>query len=71
MKTASKKVKKVVSYAPEVIADSSGEWTGNGLRFERREDAQQWAFDLSLRWTLVREFRVVESSDPVNRKAGE
>ncbi len=72
MKTTKSKVKKkVVSYAPEVIADSSGKWAGNGLRFERREDAEAWVLDLSMRWTLVRETRVVESSDPVNRKAGE
>jgi len=55
------------SYAPEVIADSSGVWTGNGLRFQHREDAEAWVDDLSLRWTLVRDTRVVESEDEPNQ----
>lgn len=59
--------KAVVSYAPEVIADSSGKWTGNGLRFATKAEAEAWVLDLSMRWTLVRETRVVESTDPVNR----
>ena len=55
------------SYAAEVIADGSGEWVGNALRFATREAALEYAKDLHSRWTAVREFRVVESSDPVNR----
>jgi hypothetical protein len=55
-----------VSYAPEVIADSSGKWCGNALRFATREEAEANVFNLSMRWMLVRETRVVESDDPVN-----
>jgi hypothetical protein len=55
-----------MSYAPEVIADSGGAWAGNSLRFATREEASQWVRDLSVRWTLVRDTRVVESADPVN-----
>ena len=55
------------SYAVEVIADASGEWCGNALRFATREEAEAYARDLFSRWTLVKEFRVVESTDPVNR----
>ncbi len=55
------------SWAPEVIADSSGKWTGNGLRFATRELAEAWARDLSYRWFWVRQFRAVPSSDVVNR----
>src|SRR5262245_49326513 len=54
------------SYAPEVIADSSGKWTGNGLRFATRDEAMANVTDLMFRWTAVREIRVVESDDPVN-----
>ena len=55
-----------MSFAPEVIADSSGKWCGNALRFETREEAEENVQDLMMRWMLVRETRVVESSDPVN-----
>lgn len=57
-----------MSYAPEVIADHTEKWTGNGLRFETREEAQLWVYDLANRWFAVREVRVVESTDPVNYK---
>lgn len=55
-----------MSYAPEVIADSSGKWAGNGLRFATRAEAEDNVRDLARRWILVRETRVVESDDPVN-----
>lgn len=55
-----------MSYAPEVIADSSGQWAGNGLRFATPEEAQAWLTNLMSRWVLVRDTRVVESPDPVN-----
>ena len=44
----------------EVIADSSGHWAGNGLRFATDEEAKTYARDLFSRWTLVREWRVVK-----------
>jgi hypothetical protein len=55
------------SYAPEVIADSSG-WSGNALRFPTAEEAEEWVQDLSRRWLLVQETRVVASDDPPNYK---
>lgn len=55
-----------MSYAPEFVADASGTWAGNALRFATMLEAEQYAFDLSMRWTLVRDTRVVESDDPVN-----
>jgi hypothetical protein len=55
-----------MSWAPEVIADSSGKFCGNALRFATREEAEQNVRDLMFRWTAVRETRVVESDDPVN-----
>lgn len=58
-----------MSFKVEVIADSSGQWAGNGMRYSTRENAEQSAKDLASRWMLVREWRVVESEDPVN--AGE
>lgn len=55
-----------MSWKPEVIADNSGKWCGNGLAFETKEESDSYAFDLSMRWTLVRETRSVESNEPVN-----
>lgn len=57
-----------LSFAPEVIADSSGAWTGNGLRFATENEAELWVRDLSMRWFAVRETRVVPSTEPVNYK---
>jgi hypothetical protein len=45
----------------EVIADSSGRWSGNERVFATREAQETYAVDLACRWTLVREWRVVET----------
>lgn len=55
-----------MSWKPEVIADGSGQWVGNGLRFATKEQAEVYVLDLALRWTAVRDTRVVESNDPVS-----
>jgi hypothetical protein len=55
-----------MSYKGEVIADSSGKWCGNGLRFETEDEALIYVEDLVMRWILVTEYRVVESDEPVN-----
>ena len=55
-----------MSFKPEVIADSSGQWCGNALRFATREEAEANVRDLMMRWFAVRETRVLESNDPVN-----
>lgn len=55
------------SWMAEVIADSSGKWCGNALRFPTKEMAEEYARDLFSRWTAVKEWRVVESTDPMNR----
>jgi hypothetical protein len=55
-----------MSWKPEVIADNSGKWTGNALRFATPEEAELYVADLMYRWTAVRETCVVESDDPVS-----
>lgn len=55
-----------MSFAGEVIADSSGKFCGNAMRFATKEEALVYVADLESRWTLVRATRVVESTDPVN-----
>jgi hypothetical protein len=57
---------KARSYAPEVIADSSGEFYGNAVRFPTAEEAEAYVADLAMRWTLVTATRVVKSEDPPN-----
>lgn len=55
-----------MSWKPEVVADSTGKWIGNALRFATEEEALANVRDLAARWTSVRETRVVECGDPVN-----
>jgi hypothetical protein len=45
----------------EVIADNSGIWAGNALRFDTVEAAIDYATDLYSRWTLVSQMRVVNN----------
>jgi hypothetical protein len=52
------------SWKAEVIADSSGKWSGNQMRFETKAETEAYARNLMARWTLVLEWRVVESDDP-------
>jgi hypothetical protein len=54
-----------MSYKTEVIADGSGKWTGNSLRFASEDEAQCYVFDLAARWTSVRDTRVTEDEGPV------
>jgi hypothetical protein len=54
-----------VSWAPEVVADSSGKWCGNALRFATQDEALASARDLMARWYLVTDCRAVPSADPV------
>jgi hypothetical protein len=55
-----------MSWKIEVVVDDSGEWEGDPLRFETEREALAYARDLELRWSAVREKRVVKSEDPVN-----
>ena len=48
----------------EVIADNSGQWCSNELVFATREEGEVYARGLARRWTLVREWRVVETETP-------
>lgn len=56
------------SWKPEVIADSSGQWAGNGLRFATKEEAEANAKDLMSRWMLVTDTRAAPSEDEPNYK---
>jgi len=64
--TTQAKGKDKMSYGGEVIADSTGKWCGNSLRFATEEEAKAYVDDLMWRWTSVCKRRVVQSDDPVN-----
>jgi nicotinamide riboside kinase len=55
-----------MSWRPEVIADNSGEWVANSLRFATKEEAEANVQNLMMRWISVQQTRVVECDDPVN-----
>ncbi len=60
-----------MSYKVEVLADDSGKWVGNSLRFDTEKEAEGYAVNLMSRWTAVRETRVVQSTDEVNFSWGD
>ena len=53
-----------MSFRPMVLVQ--GEWSGNALRFATKEEAEANAADVFRRWTSPTEYRVEESTDPVN-----
>jgi hypothetical protein len=52
-----------MSFKVEVIADNSGRWCGNERVFATPEEAAAYARDLASRWVLVREWRVVPTTE--------
>ena len=52
------------SFAAEVIADRSGKFCGNGLRFATAEEAESYVNNLAMRWTAVSNTLVVPTQDP-------
>lgn len=55
-----------MSYKPEVQTEAGGKFSGNALRFETEQEAQTYVSDLMMRWTMVRDTRVIVVDDPVN-----
>ena len=55
----------MTSYKPEVQADSTDKWCGNGCAFATHAEAKAYVRGLAYRWTAVRSTRVVESRSPV------
>ncbi len=57
-----------MSWKPEVQTAGDGDaWSGNGLRFADKAQAEAWVEGLSYRWTAVKATRVVESEEEPNR----
>ena len=57
-----------MSWKPEVIADTSGKFVGNSLRFETKAEAMANAYDLMSRWSAVVMIRAITSGDPVSHR---
>lgn len=55
-----------MAWKPEVIADASGKWCDNALRFATEDEAFRNAKDLSRRWMSVTAYRATECNDTVN-----
>jgi hypothetical protein len=53
-----------ITYKPEVRVN--GSFHSNSLVFATREEAEQSSRELMGRWTLVTDYRAVESDQPVN-----
>ena len=47
-------------YKVEVVADSSGVYAGNALKFDHVAQAEEYGIDLMSRWMLVTSWRVIE-----------
>jgi hypothetical protein len=54
------------SFKAEVIADASGTWSSNSLRFATEAEAEAYVRNLMGRWMSVRQTRVVPSDDQVS-----
>ncbi len=60
-----------MTWKPEVQTSGDGPaWTGNGLVFEEKSDAEAWVRGLEFRWMAVTKTRVVESTEEANRPKG-
>lgn len=54
-----------MSYKAQMIADETGKWLDNSLRFATYQEADRWASQLAMKWSAVTAYRVIESDDPV------
>ena len=55
-----------MSFKPSVSTDGGVTFNENNLAFATREEAEASAKDLTSRWMLVTDWRVIESDQPVN-----
>lgn len=62
-----------MSFEPQVntFGDPPERYVGNALRFATEAEAKTYAHDLAMRWTVVRDTRVIPSTDPVNYRIHE
>lgn len=56
------------SYKAEVLALGETSYSSNGLRFATKDEAQLYADDLAMRWSMVDTTRIVEVEGTPNYK---
>lgn len=54
-----------MSFKPQVATGSDPTFYGNALAFATHAEALQYAADLFNRWTISRDYRAIESTEPV------
>lgn len=55
-----------MSWKPQVFLPNENKWCGNALVFETKEEAENNARDLLMRWFVPTDSRAIESDEPVN-----
>lgn len=55
-----------MSFKPEISTDGGKSFGQNAQVFATKEEAEAMAKDIFSRWMLATDYRVVESSEPVN-----
>jgi hypothetical protein len=55
-----------MSWKPQVFLPNENKWCGNALVFATKEEAENNARDLLMRWFVPTDSRAIESTDPVN-----
>jgi len=60
-----------MSYKLEVQTDDTGKWYSNALAFSTKQEAEWSATILAEHWVIVKAWRVVESTKPVNAACNE
>jgi hypothetical protein len=55
-----------MSWKPAIKTVGSDKWGLNGLAFATEKEAQDWGFDLLMRWIGAEEHEAQESADPVS-----
>ena len=57
-----------MSWRIAFVADNSGHWVTNGMRFATKEEAEANVADLAMPWTMVTDTAVEKCDDPVNHR---
>lgn len=54
-----------MAWKPEMKIVNENKWSRNALVFATKEEAEQNAYDLFMRWSACEEYRAVEVDEPI------